>query len=352
VPATLPGFVGRQVESAGIQDTLRPAGGTRVVAITGLAGMGKTALAVHAAHNLRDRFPDGQVYANLEAPNGRAVDPGEVLGSFLRSFGVPESRLPGHVQDRAALWRTVLDDRRVLILLDDASDADQVRPLLPAAPGCAAIVTTYRRIYNVSGVHWVTVDALSPADALEMLARLVGHGRILGERREAVHLVELCSHQPLAIRVAADLLQARPHWTVRQARRRVEDDVNRPVGVNEGCMLIEAPLLLAQSRLEPQQVTAFRLAALPDHGDLTVESVAALLDMPGPRAYRLLESLVDMHLLLSAPDGAYRFHRLVKAFARRQAWEHEGVERCAAALSRLTRFHARCSASTTASPTT
>jgi DNA-binding IclR family transcriptional regulator len=111
-------------------------------------------------------------------------------------------------------------------------------------------------------------------------------------------------------------------------------------------------LLLAQSRLEPQQATAFRLAALPDHGDLTVESMAALLDMPGPRAYRLLESLVDVHLLLSAPDGTYRFHRLVKAFARRQAWEHEGVERCTAALSRLARFHARCPAATAASPTT
>lgn len=348
VPAALPGFVGRQVESAGIQGTLRSAGGTRIVAITGLTGMGKTALAVHAAHNLRDRFPDGQVYANLEISDGGAVDPGAVLGGFLRSFGVPESRMPDHAEERAALWRTVLDDRRVLIVLDDATDADQVRPLLPAAPGCAAIVTTYRRIYNLSGVHWVTVDALSPADALEMLARLVGHGRVLGERRDAVALVELCSHQPLAIRVAADLLQARPHWTVRQARRRVEDDVNRPVGTNEGCKLIEAPLLLAQSRLEPQQATAFRLAALPSDGELTAESMAALLDMPPPQAYRLLESLVDMHLLLTAPNGTYRFHRLVQAFARRQAWEHEGGERCDAALSRLARFRARGPAATAA----
>jgi hypothetical protein len=303
---------------------------------------------VHAAHNLRDRFPDGQVYANLEISDGGAVDPGAVLGGFLRSFGVPESRMPDHAEERAALWRTVLDDRRVLIVLDDATDADQVRPLLPAAPGCAAIVTTYRRIYNLSGVHWVTVDALSPADALEMLARLVGHGRVLGERRDAVALVELCSHQPLAIRVAADLLQARPHWTVRQARRRVEDDVNRPVGTNEGCKLIEAPLLLAQSRLEPQQATAFRLAALPSDGELTAESMAALLDMPPPQAYRLLESLVDMHLLLTAPNGTYRFHRLVQAFARRQAWEHEGGERCDAALSRLARFRARGPAATAA----
>ena len=112
-------------------------------------------------------------------------------------------------------------------------------------------------------------------------------------------------------------------------------------------------MLLAQSRLEPQQATAFRLAALPDHGDLTVELVAALLDMSRSRAYRLLESLVDMHLLLSTPSGAYRFHSLVKAFARRQAWEHEGIAQpCATALSRLARFHARCPTATAASPTT
>ncbi|MFD1544568.1 AfsR/SARP family transcriptional regulator [Nonomuraea guangzhouensis] len=340
VPALPPGFVGRDVELAGIQDALRPAGWTPVVAITGLGGVGKTALAIRAAHAMRDRFPDGQVYADLGAAGGRPVAPAAVLGSFLRAFGVPEQRLPGGLAERAALWRTVLADRRVLILLDDASDADQVRHLLPAAPGCAAIVTTWRHLIDLSGVRWVRLDTLPQADALEMLGQLAGHRRVLAERQAAVELVGLCSHQPLAVRVAADLLQAGPHRTVRQVRLRLEDDLHRPAGTNDGCALIEAPLLLAQSRLGAQQATAFRLAALPDYGELTPESAAALLDLPRLLAHQLLESLVDAHLLLAGPRGTYQYHRLVKAFARRQAWAHEGVEECDAALSRLLRFYA------------
>ncbi|MGW0196103.1 BTAD domain-containing putative transcriptional regulator [Nonomuraea sp. NPDC003201] len=341
LPAAPPGFVGREAELAAVHDTLGPGGWTPVVAITGLGGVGKTALAVQAAHAMRDRFPDGQLYADLGTSAGRPADPAEVLGFFLRSFGVPGDRLPDRLEERAALWRTVLADRRVLILLDDAGDADQVRHLLPAAPGCAAIVTTWRHLIDLPGARWIGLDALPPADALELLARLAGHGRVLGHRQDAVELVDLCSHQPLAVRVAADLLQARPHWTVRQVRMRLEDDLYRPAGANDGCALIEAPLLLAQSRLDPQQATAFRLAALPDYGELTAESVGALLGLPRPRAHRLLESLVDAHLLLAGPGGTYRYHGLVKAFARRQAWVCEGVEQCDAALSRLLRHHSR-----------
>ncbi|WP_433514773.1 BTAD domain-containing putative transcriptional regulator [Nonomuraea sp. CA-143628] len=350
LPAAPPGFVGRDAELAGIHDALSPDGWTPVVAITGLGGVGKSALAVQAAHALRDQFPDGQVYANLGASSGRPANPATVLGSLLRSFGVPEGRLPGRLEERAALWRTVLSDRRVLILLDDASKADQVRSLLPAAPGCAAIVTTWRHMIDLPGVRWIRLDALPAGDALEMLARLAGHRRVLEERQEAVELVELCSHHPLAVRVAADLLQARPHWTVRQIRLQLDDELYRPVGGNDGCALIEAPLLLAQSRLGVRQATAFRLAALPDYGELTAESAAALLDLPRPQAHRLLESLVDAHLLLAGPRGTYAYPRLVKAFARRQAWAREGGERCDAALGRLLRFHSQRPAATVALP--
>ncbi|MET7327138.1 BTAD domain-containing putative transcriptional regulator [Nonomuraea sp. NPDC005650] len=341
LPAVPPGFVGRQAELAAVHDTLGSDGWTPVVAITGIGGVGKTALAVQAAHAMRDRFPDGQLYANLRASTGRPAAPATVLGFFLRSLGVPADRLPGRLEERAALWRTVLADRRALIVLDDAGDANQVRHLLPAALGSAAIVTTWRHLIDLPGVRWIGLDTLPPEDALELLARLAGHRRVLAERQEAVELADLCSHQPLAVRVAADLLQARPHWTVRQVRMRLEDDLHRPAGANDGCALIEAPLLLAQSLLDAQQATAFRLAALPDYGELTAETVAALLGVPRPRAHRLLESLVDAHLLLAGPGGTYRYHGLVKAFARRQAWAREGVQRCDAALSRLLRFHSR-----------
>ncbi|TMR10669.1 AfsR family transcriptional regulator, partial [Nonomuraea turkmeniaca] len=335
LPAAPPGFVGRETELAGIQDMLHPTGWAPVVAITGLGGMGKTALAVHAAHTIRDRYPGGQFYANLGASSGQPTPAAAVLAAFLRAFGVPEERLPACVEERAALWRTVLADRRVLIMLDDANDADQVRHLIPATPGSAVIVTTWRHLIDLPGVRWIRLDALSPSDALEMLARLAGHQRVLSERHAAVELVELCSHQPLAVRVAADLLQTRPHWTVRQACRHLRDVLYGLAAADHGCTLIEAPLLLAHDRLDAQQAAAFRLAALPDHEDLTAESAGALLGVPSPQAHRLLESLVDANLLLAGADGTYRYHNLVQAFARRQAWTHEGGERCDAALSRL-----------------
>ncbi|ETK33000.1 AfsR/SARP family transcriptional regulator [Microbispora sp. ATCC PTA-5024] len=329
LPAAPPGFVGREAELAAIQDALRPSGWTPVVAITGLGGVGKTALAVQAAHALRDRYPDGQVYADLGTSSGRPACPGDVLGSFLRSFGLPEERLPAGVGDRAALWRTVLADRRVLILLDDARDADQIRHLLPAAPGSAAIVTTWRHMYDLSA-RWMRLDVLSPADALEMLARLAGHRRVLGERQDALDLVALCSHHPVAVRVAADLLQARPHWTLQELRLRIEEDLYRAPADYGGCPLIEEPLLRAQGRLDPQEAAAFRLGALSD-GELTAEAVAALLGVPRSRAYRLLESLADTHLVMPGPYGTYQYLGLVKAFARRQAWERECADRCDAA---------------------
>jgi DNA-binding SARP family transcriptional activator len=338
LPAAPPGFVGREEEVKAVQEALISTAWAPVVAITGLGGMGKTALAVHAAQMLRDRFPDGQLYADFRAFNDRPGALAAVLVSFLRSFDVREEQVPACLEERVALWRTVLADRRVLIVLDGVIDAEQVCHLLPANPGCAAIVTTWRHMIGLHGVHWVNLDALSPADAMEMLARLVGHRRISQERQAAAELVDLCSHQPLAIRVAANLLQIRPRWTVRQACLHLEEVLYRPEGADDGRVLIEAPLLRAQSRLDPQEATAFRLAALYDHGELTVESGAELLGIPLSGAHRLLETLVDANLLLAGPDGTYRYHRLVKAFARRQAWEREGGERCDAALDRLRRF--------------
>jgi DNA-binding SARP family transcriptional activator len=338
LPPGLPDFVGRSAEIAGIAGALSSPGAVPAVGITGLGGTGKTALAVHVAHQLRDRFPDGQVYANLGAASGCPANPFDVLGSCLRAFGVTGPALPDTIGERAALWRTVLAGRKVLVVLDDARDTGQIRDLLPASDGSAAIITCWQRMIDLAGVRWVTLDAMTPADALELLGAVAGRTRVLAERESAVRLIAACSHQPLAVRVAAARLLARPLWSVQQIEDQLNDDLRNPVVMQPDCAVVDAPFLLAESRLTPELASAFRLSAVPDCAFLSPVTTAILLDVPLARARALLESLVDAHLLQTLPSGGYRFHGLIRAFARRRALDTDGTE-VKRALERLANYY-------------
>ncbi|MFF9059937.1 BTAD domain-containing putative transcriptional regulator [Streptomyces sp. NPDC014882] len=352
LPATVPDFTGRSAFVTELSEVLAGAsgegdggggGGGRVMAVSALAGIGgvgKTTLAVHVAHRARPAFPDGQLYVDLQGAGARAAEPVTVLGAFLRALGTPDSAIPDSLEERAALYRSVLDGRRVLVLLDNARDAAQVRPLLPGTEGCAALVTSRVRMVGLAGAHLVDLDVMSPDEALALFTKIVGGERVASEREAALDVVAACGFLPLAIRIAASRLAARRTWTVSVLAAKLADERRRLDELQAGDLAVKATFELGYGQLEPAQARAFRLLGLADGPDLSLAAAAAALDLPPEETEDLLESLVDTSLLESAAPGRYRFHDLVRLYARACAERDEWPpsER-GAALSRLLDFY-------------
>ncbi|MEW2262558.1 BTAD domain-containing putative transcriptional regulator [Streptomyces sp. NPDC047853] len=347
LPATVPDFTGRASLVRELSDVLASASGDgaagRVMAVSALAGIGgvgKTTLAVHVAHRARAAFPDGQLYVDLQGAGGRSAEPETVLGSFLRALGTADSAVPDSLAERAALYRSVLDGRRVLVLLDNARDAAQVRPLLPGTEGCAALVTSRVRMVDLAGAHLVDLDVMSPDEALALFTRIVGEERVSSEREAALDVVGACGFLPLAIRIAASRLAARRTWTVSVLAAKLADERRRLDELQAGDLAVKATFELGYGQLEPAQARAFRLLGLADGPDISLAAAAAVLDLPAEDTEDLLESLVDTSLLESAAPGRYRLHDLVRLYARACAErdEHPPGER-GAALSRLLDFY-------------
>ncbi|GAA2240089.1 regulatory protein AfsR [Streptomyces ruber] len=321
LPATVPDFTGRASFVAELSDVLTAASGEggRVMAVSALAGIGgvgKTTLAVHVAHQARAAFPDGQLYVDLQGAGARAAEPETVLGAFLRALGTADSAIPDTLEERAALYRSVLDGRRVLVLLDNARDAAQVRPLLPGTAGCAALVTARVRMVDLAGAHLVDLDVMSPEEALLLFTRIVGEERVAAEREAALDVVAACGFLPLAIRIAASRLAARRTWTVSVLAAKLADERRRLDELQAGDLAVKATFELGYGQLEPAQARAFRLLGLADGPDMSLAAAAAVLDLPEDETEDLLESLVDTSLLESASPGRYRYHDLVRLYAR------------------------------------
>ncbi|MEU9002095.1 BTAD domain-containing putative transcriptional regulator [Streptomyces sp. NPDC059982] len=318
LPATVPDFTGRTPFVSELGAILSTAEGQvmAVSALAGIGGVGKTTLAVHVAHAARPHFPDGQLYVDLQGTDPRPALPEAVLGSFLRALGTPDSAIPDSAADRAALYRTVLDGRRVLVLLDNARDAAQVRPLLPGTAGCAALVTSRVRMSGLAGAHLVDLDVMSPEEALQLFTRIVGAERVGAERQAALDVVGACGFLPLAIRIAASRLAARRTWTVSVLAAKLADGRRRLDELQAGDLAVKATFELGYGQLEPAQQRAFRLLGLADGPDISLAAAAAVLDLPEHDTEDLLEALVDCSLLESAAPGRYRFHDLVRLYAR------------------------------------
>ncbi|MFI9332681.1 AfsR/SARP family transcriptional regulator [Kitasatospora sp. NPDC052868] len=321
LPAETADLVGRTAPAARMCEALTGAGrgAPAVVAVAGMGGVGKSVLAVHVAHRTRRRFPDGQLHADLRGVDQEPADPSIVLADFLLALGTPADAIPDGLEARAALYRSSLDGRRVLVLLDNARDAAQLRYLLPGSAGCAVIATSRTRLFGLPTGLEVDLDVFTPDEALELLGRLAGPERLHQEPEAAVELLATCGFLPLAVRILATRLASRRSWTLESLARRLADERRRIAELRVGDLAIEAAFELGYRQLTPAQARAFRLVSLADGPDVGVPAAAVLVDADEAEAEELLESLVDAAMLQSPAAGRYRYHDLLRVFARQRA---------------------------------
>lgn len=326
LPAAVGDFTGRRQIVSRLCTLLSAEGGgdgVPVAAISGIGGVGKTTLAVHVAHTLGDMFPDGQLYADLRGYGEEPTAPESVLGAFLRALGLPADVIPDGLAERSALFRSLLADRQMLVLLDNARDADQVGPLLPGSTGCAAIVTSRGKLSDLAAARLVDLDVMEPDEALTLFGTVAGAERVTAERAAAMDTVAACGFLPLAVRIVAARLAARPSWTVASLVTRLADERRRLDEMRVGNLAVEATFALGYGQLGPAQARAFRLLSLPGGPNISIGAAAALLALDPVDTEDVLESLVDASLLEAPAPGRYRFHDLLKLFARRTAERSE-----------------------------
>ncbi|WP_433528567.1 BTAD domain-containing putative transcriptional regulator [Micromonospora sp. CA-263727] len=325
LPARVPGFVGRDEDLRRLDEHLDAALARRmatVVAVDGAAGIGKTALAVRWAHSVASRFPDGQLFLDLRGhdPVVPPLGTGEAVGSLLETMRVPAGRIPAFPAARIALYRSLLAGRRVLILLDDAWDCDQVRPLLPEGPGCLIVVTGRRRLTALGGdegVQRLTLGPFAPADARRLLVARLGEERVTAEPAAVCDLIALCAGLPLALGLAAARIAARPEFPVASLTGRLRDAQTRLdalSGEDPGTDL-RALLWSSYRRLNPSAARLFRLLGPGPAREVTPAVAAELCGLPRPAAGRALAELAAVHLLGVRAPGRYGMHVLVRAYA-------------------------------------
>ncbi|GII67218.1 hypothetical protein Skr01_73030 [Sphaerisporangium krabiense] len=337
LPPDIGDFVGRGEELESLAGTILAGhtGAPVIAAVHGTPGVGKSALAVHLAHRLRPHFPDGQLYVRL---TGNARTPGELLAGLLRVLRVPETAIPESWEDRAALYRSRLADRSVLLLLDDASDEEQVRALLPGTPGSAVLVTS-RRLLLLEGTAVLALAVPPPDQALELLARAAGEGRLRRDPDAAAAVVRACGRLPLALRVAGARLAARPAWPIRDLADRLEDPARRLDELSSGRLGVRASFEGSYAALPPAARRAFRLLGLTGFRRTAGWTVAALLGEREKHADALIETLVMAGLLVpvDAHGGRPRYatHELLRVYARERAHAEDDARSRRAALRAL-----------------
>jgi DNA-binding SARP family transcriptional activator/tetratricopeptide (TPR) repeat protein len=346
LPPTARHFTGRTGELTALTGLLgRSAGqapGTVVIsAISGTAGVGKTALAVHWAHQVAERFPDGQLFMNLRGYDpAQPMPAADALAGFLRALGVPGQDIPPEEAGRAALYRSLLAGRRMMVVLDNAGSAEQVRPLLPAAPHCVAVVTSRDSLAGLvarDGAHRLDLDVLTLAEATTLLRVLIG-GRVDADPASAATLAAQCSRLPLALRVTAELASARPAVPLADLVIELADEQRRldlmEAGGDERTA-VRAVFSWSYQRLDTDTGRAFQLAGLHPGPDLDPYAAAALTGSSLQRAHHFLGQLARAHLIQPARPGRHAMHDLLRAYAREVAAAETPEADRQAALTRL-----------------
>ncbi|MEU8497026.1 AfsR/SARP family transcriptional regulator [Streptomyces lavendulae] len=351
LPPDVPGFAGRREELTALDTLVDGQGeGSRaptVGLITGVAGVGKTGLAVRWAHRVTERYPDGRLFADLRGydEHHSPTTAGDILSRFLRSLGVESEEVPNGLEDRIALYRSVLAERRVLLVLDNVRTFAQIRPLLPGSGGCTVLVTSREQLEQL--VTWpprarVHLGVLPEDESVELLGRIVGEARILAAPEDSARLVELCDRLPLALRIAAARLASKPHWSVRHLVTRLSDGRRRLDELSQGESQVRASFELSYRYLHKDAARLYRYLGLLGVPDFTAWVGAALMDQDVLDAERLIEHLVDAQFLEVVGVDAtgqlrYRFQNLMRLYADELAREEESEEDRRAACDRVFR---------------
>jgi DNA-binding SARP family transcriptional activator len=354
VPAQLPPalrvFAGRDAELAGLDGTLPGSAGAVeagtpavvISAVSGTAGVGKTALAVQWAHRVAGAFPDGQLYVNLRGfdPGGQAVDPAEAVRGFLEALGVAEARIPGDLHARSGLYRSLLASKKVLVLLDNARDAEQVEPLLPGSPGCLAIVTSRTRLDELvaaTGAPSLSLGLLTSAGARDLLARRLGAARVASEQAAVDEIIERCARLPLALAIAAARAAANPGFPLAVLASELREAASTLDPFDGGDPAIDARAVFSWSyrALSAGAARMFRLLGLHPGPDTGLAAAASLAAVTPQRARELLAELTRAHLLSEHAPGRYVFHDLLRAYAAEQARAMDSGQDRDAAVRRM-----------------
>jgi DNA-binding SARP family transcriptional activator/DNA-binding XRE family transcriptional regulator len=334
VPRQLPAaprcFTGRAEELAGlsslVERDLMEVGGVVIAALTGMAGIGKTAVALHWAHQVADRFPDGQLFVNLHGsgPSGTPVTPTRAVAGFLTALGVSAARIPADTDGQAALYRSLLADKRMLIVLDNAQDAEQVRPLLPGSPTCMVLVTSRNRLTGLAaaeGAHLVTLGVLTEAESRDLLALNLGAGWAAAEPAVVSELTGLCGHLPLALCDIAARAVARPGLPLAALATEIRDARSPLDALETGEPVTSVRMVFSWSRarLGGSASRMFRLLGIYPGPDITVPAAASLAGLSPGRAYLAIAELCDEHLLTEHLPGRYSCHDLLRSYAAEEA---------------------------------
>jgi DNA-binding SARP family transcriptional activator len=352
LPPPIAALAGRKQELDGLFRLLENAGPgaatVPVAAVCGTAGAGKTTLALHWAHQVADRFPGGQLYVNLRGFSycGPPVPPARAVRGFLRALGVPAAGIPADPDGRAALYRSLLAGRRMLVVLDDASDAAQVRPLLPGSPGCFVLVTSRRQLTGLvaEGARPVTLDVLSQAEARELLARRLGRERTAGQAEALDELAGLCARLPLALSLAAAHAAVRPGVPLAGLAAELRDPRTR-LDVLDGedpATSLLAAFCSSYRALSGPAARMFRLLGLVPGPDISAPAAASLAGLSLPQAREALRELARGHLVSEQVPGRFACHDLLRGFAAGRAEACDGEAERRAALSRLSAHYAHC----------
>lgn len=345
VPCTLPpdisDFFGRATEVDHLRKLLTRQAGPTVVVVTGTAGVGKTALSIHVAYKLRNQFPDGQLFSDLHGFDGESpAQPVDILGRFLRALGVDGLALPRTVDGRAELYRNLLFERRVLLILDNAANEKQILPLIPSGRGCSAIINSRAHLGASLGAKALRLRALAQSDSVGLLAAVAGEDKVHTDEAAARDLVELCGHLPLAVRVAGAKLATRSHQSLRRFTDLLADERRRLDHLTHGHLDVRASIAISYNGLTSDAQMLLRRLPEIDAPEVSIWVAAALVDTEYTAADELLEELCAAHLIeLSGHDAMgdprYRLHDLVRLFAAEAGESIEPIEVRAVARSRL-----------------